>query len=140
MKKVIKILVVIVIVVAGGVVWVKNPGDIQSKILRSKAQAEKKAKQLMKSTQLTPEDIERGKQCRQMLDRIQRAKRAAEEKKGISGATVTWEEVLPILNMKDMPKCPSGGVYKLNPPLVVPSCSIGNNRTIETADDHIIYY
>jgi len=140
MKKVIKILVVIVIVVAGAVVWVENPGDIQSKILRSKAQAEKKAKQLMKATKLSPEDIERGKQCRQMLDRIQRAKRAAEEKKGISGATVTWEEVLPILNMKDMPKCPSGGVYKLNPPLVVPSCSISNNRTIETEDDHIIYY
>ncbi len=140
MKKVIKILVVIVVILGGVVVWVKNPGDIQSKILRSKAQAEKKAKEIMKSTKPTPEDIERGRQCKQMLDRIQRAKRAAEERKGISGATVTWDEVLPILNMKELPKCPSGGVYKLNPPLVVPSCSIGNNRTIQTEDDHIIYY
>jgi len=140
MKKIIKFLVVIVVILGGVVVWVKNPGDIQSKILRSKAQAQKKAQELIKTTKPTPQDIERGRQCRQMLEGIQRAKRAAEEKKGVSGAAVTWDEVLPFLHMKEIPKCPSGGVYKLNPPLVVPSCSISNNRTIETDDDHIIYY
>jgi hypothetical protein len=140
MSKVIKILVVVVIVLAGVVVWVKNPGDIQSKILRTKFQAEKAAKDMAKAGKVTPEGIEKGKQCRDMLERIMRAKRAAEERKGVAGVSHTWEEVLPFLNMKEIPRCPSGGQYSLNPPLQVPSCSIGNNRTIDTADDHIVYH
>lgn len=140
MSKFIKILIAVIIVLGGAFVWIKNPGDIQSKILRSKAQAKQKAKQMMKSGKATPADIEKAKACRQMLERITRAKRAAEQRKGVAGAALTWEEVLPQMNMKEIPKCPAGGTYSLNPPLQVPSCSISNNRTIDTADDHIIYH
>lgn len=141
MSKVIKILIAVVIVIGGAVVWIKNPGDIRYKILRTKSQAKKMAKDMSMAKEVTPEDIEKAKQCRDMLERITRAKRAAEEKKGITGVNVTWEEVLPFLNMKEIPRCPSGGQYSLNPMVQVPSCSIGNNRTaLDTADDHIILH
>ena len=140
MAKAIKIVIVIVAILAGVIVWIKNPGDIRSKVIRTKAKTEKQAKKLMKSQKITQEDIAKAKQCRDMLERIQRAKLAAEQKKGISGVTLTWEDVLPHLNMKQIPRCPAGGAYKLNPPLQVPSCSIGNNRTVDTVDDHMIYH
>jgi len=139
MSKVIKILVVVVVVLAAVVVWVKNPGDIRSKIMRTKAKAQKQAKKVMKTGKVTPESIEQAKQCREMLERIQRAKRAAEQKNPV-GVDVTWENVLPLLNMKEIPRCPAGGTYKLNPSLQMPSCSIGNNSTVDTKDDHILYH
>lgn len=140
MSKIIRFLVVVVIVLAGVFVWFKNPGDIRYKILRTRSRAERAAKDMAKAGKVTPEGIEKGKQCRDMLERITRAKRAAEERKGVAGISHTWEEILPLLNMKEIPRCPSGGQYSLNPSLQVPSCSIGNNRTIDTADDHIIYH
>lgn len=139
MKKFIKIGITIVIVLGLAVVWFANPGDIQSKILRSKANAEVKAKKLMKSTKISPEKIERAKQCRDNLERIQRAKIAAQQRHPV-GYQVTWKEVLQNMNMQQMPKCPDGGNYKLNPPLQVPTCSIGGNGTIPTEDDHAIYH
>ena len=140
MPKAVKIIIAVVVLLGAVGVWVKNPGDIQSKILRSKAKAQKKAKSMMNAGKITEESIQKARECRQTLERIQRAKRAAEEKRGISGVTVTWEEVLPFMNEKEIPRCPAGGVYKLSPALQVPTCSISNNRTVDTADDHMVYF
>ncbi len=138
MKKIIKILVVVVIVLGVAVVWVKNPGDIQSKVRRLVGRGQVESKKFLKVD--TARDVDKARACRQMLERIRNAKRAAEEKKGIVGATVTWNDVLPEMGLKEIPRCPSGGVYHLNGPLQLPSCSIANNGTPDTADDHIIHH
>ncbi len=139
MKKVIKILVVVVIVGGLALVWFKNPGDIQSKVLRTKAQAQKAAGNISNIGKITPEDIQKAKQCRDNLQRIQSAKISAQQRKAV-GQDVTWEEILPIMNLKDIPRCPCGGNYRINPALQVPSCSIGTNGSVDTSDDHMIYH
>ena len=140
MKKVIKFLVIVAVLVGAAAAWFTNTGNIQSVVFRAKGRVKSEAKKMSRKTTPTDQGIQEAKQCRQMLERIQNAKRRAEERTGVSGATVTWAEVLPLMNMKSIPQCPSGGEYQLNPALQCPSCSIGGNGTVDPADDHIIYY
>ncbi|HQH12058.1 MAG TPA: hypothetical protein PLS31_06465 [Candidatus Sumerlaeota bacterium] len=138
MAKVIKILIAAVVIIGAVFVWTQNVGDIQGKVMGAKAQAKKKAREIQRAGETTPEEIEKAKQCRDMLVRIAQAKRAAEERKGVAVANTTWQEILPFLKMNDIPKCPSGGTYHINPAVQAPTCSIGGNGTVDPADDHII--
>jgi len=138
MRKIIKILLFIAILVFAAVIWFNNVGDIRWRVLGVRVGVRREFRKVMEAGEATPEDIEKAKACRDMLHRIMRAKRAAEERKGYAGATVTWDDILHLMNLKEIPVCPAGGTYHINPPLQVPSCSIGNNGTVDPADDHII--
>jgi hypothetical protein len=140
MAKFIKILIGVVVVIAGVIIWIKNPGDIQSRALQAETQAKRKASEVLKTKAVTPHSRAQAKLCRDMLRRIQNAKRAAEQRKGLVGVNVTWKDVLPYLKMTEIPRCPSGGTYNLNPTVQSPSCTIGGNGTIETTDDHSVVF
>jgi len=138
MRKIIRILTLIAILVLAAVVWFNNVGDIRWRVLGARVRVRRELKKVMEVGKATPENIEKAKACRDMLHRIMRAKRAAEERKGFAGVTITWKDILPLLNMKEIPLCPAGGTYRINPSLQVPSCSIGSNGTVDLTDDHII--
>ena len=76
--------------------------------------------------------------CRDNITRIESAKRAASSKFGINAGTLPLEYILQELKSSQLPVCPSGGNYTVNPVGMMPTCSISNNKTQTQDDDHII--
>jgi len=48
----------------------------------------------------------------------------------------TWSDLMPYLNKK--PVCPAGGTYEIRDIDSAPTCSIGDNGTKTSSDDHIV--
>ena len=74
--------------------------------------------------------------CRDNLKTIESIKRQISDTKGSRAAS--WTEVNKHFKSGKAPRCPDGGEYKLNSIGFVATCSIGNNDTQKTDDDHII--
>ncbi len=85
-----------------------------------------------------PKVIAQAEECRKNLERIQMAKRAAAAKKGGEVSEVSLDEVLKELGTDKLPVCPTSGTYTLQPLWRMPTCSIGDNGTSSTLDDHIL--
>lgn len=86
-----------------------------------------------------PGSLENAAICRANLKAIESAKRRVAEKKGLTaGARLTWEDICKEMGWKEPPKCPDGGTYALNPLGILPTCSIGDNGTLDQRDDHQI--
>jgi len=77
-------------------------------------------------------------ECRENLRRMDAAVRAVAEKEKITTGTVPLASVLKEMGLDQLPQCPSGGTYSLNPIGQKPTCSIASNETSSTADDHIL--
>lgn len=76
--------------------------------------------------------------CRGNIRRIELAKRAAAQQKGIPAGDVPLADVLMELKMPALPKCPSGGHYVLGPVNTTVRCTIGGNGTADPKDDHLV--
>jgi len=87
---------------------------------------------------LDPKAIAAAAQCRRNLTLLASAKRAIAEAKGLKEGTVALEDVLKQLQTDRLPTCPTSGTYTLNPIGQPPTCSIGDNGTTSTLDDHVI--
>lgn len=76
--------------------------------------------------------------CKTNLRQVQTAKEAWALDSGADyGAEPTWQDLVPKYLSK-MPACPMGGSYSINSIGSSPACSIGNNNTERTTDDHIL--
>lgn len=76
--------------------------------------------------------------CTTNLRAIETAKKMWAEESGVSqGSVPTWENIVPSYLIK-VPSCPKGGTYTVGPAAEPPQCSIGDNSTQRTDDDHII--
>ncbi|MFW6303973.1 MAG: hypothetical protein ACOC2L_05060 [Candidatus Sumerlaeota bacterium] len=74
-----------------------------------------------------------------MIRRIESAKRAVAQRMGLTyGAEVPVEEICARMGLDALPRCPSGGRYRIMPVGKVVRCSIGVNRTDDLNDDHIV--
>lgn len=87
---------------------------------------------------LDPKNVAEAVKCRKNLARIQSAKRKAAAETGQESGAIPLEDVLKELKTSELPACPAGGTYSLNPLEKMPTCSIGDNGTTSTLDDHII--
>jgi hypothetical protein len=76
--------------------------------------------------------------CRDMLRRIETAKRSVSSKSGISIGSPSWDDVLREMRLRTIPRCKGGGSYILGTYQESARCSIGGNGTNERADDHIL--
>jgi len=85
-----------------------------------------------------PKEILAAEKCRKNLRRIESAKNAAAEKRGLKSGIVPLDVVLKELGTTQLPACPSNGAYTLNPIGQPPTCSMGDNGTTSTLDDHVI--
>ena len=84
-----------------------------------------------------PGDLKQASQCRDNIKAIESAKRKYAEDRGLTaGAQITWADVIKTAGWREAPKCPSGGTYNLGPVGSLPTCSIGDNNTLNTDDDH----
>jgi hypothetical protein len=86
---------------------------------------------------ISPRAIADAAHCRRNLTRMDQAKRAAAAKKGLKQGTIPLADVLAELKMDKLLACPTSGTYTLNPIGQLPTCSVGNNGTTSTLDDHI---
>lgn len=79
--------------------------------------------------------------CIANLQKIERAKEIwAFETDAVMAevpVTPTWPDLVGIY-IEEMPVCPSGGTYTIGRYGEPPTCSIGNNNTASTADDHTL--
>ena len=84
-----------------------------------------------------PGDLGKARQCRDNLKMIESTKRRYADSKGLTaGANVSWSDIKMTGKWKTLPKCPEGGSYTLGPVGSLPRCSIGDNDTLNTDDDH----
>lgn len=74
--------------------------------------------------------------CRNNLTRIESAKAKLRSTRAIGN--MSWGEVYRELGVNSL-ACPAGGEYILGSQQVSVRCSISNNGTSSTADDHIAY-
>lgn len=87
-----------------------------------------------------PGAVERARQCCENLKRIESAKRRAAQLKSIPSGDVPLDAIYEQLGTDSLPKCPSGGGYKIGPVNTMVKCTIGSNGTVDTKDDHFIRY
>jgi len=99
---------------------------------------EKFPKSIEELKTINPKAIWAAEKCRENLHLIQSAKRAAAEKMGEKAATISLEDVLRELKTDKLPVCPTSGTYSINSLSQMPTCSIGDNGTTSTLDDHIL--
>jgi hypothetical protein len=78
------------------------------------------------------------RKCRENLALLDEGKREAAAIKGLTSGTLSVDDVLQALKRDKMPVCPTSGTYTLNPIGQPPTCSIGDNGTTSTRDDHIL--
>lgn len=81
--------------------------------------------------------VPKAKQCRHNLSTIENAKRKVAQAKGMAVGRLTWKDLQAELPGGKLPKCPSGGEYKLGDIATMPKCTIGSNGTVRPEDDHI---
>lgn len=76
--------------------------------------------------------------CRENLMLIERAKRKVADETGMTTGQVTVQQVQSALG-GEIPICPSGGNYHINPLVQLPTCSIGaGSDALSKQDDHLI--
>ena len=85
---------------------------------------------------LQAKKIAEAKVCISNLRQIQMAKQVWAVDTGVSRKRPSWSDLLPYLVEK--PVCPSGGKYKIGNIDALPTCSIGDDNTKSTDDDHIL--
>jgi len=78
------------------------------------------------------------RKCRENLALLDEGKREAAAVKGLTSGTLSVDDVLQALKRDKMPVCPTSGTYTLHPLGQPPTCSIGDNGTTTTRDDHIL--
>jgi prepilin-type N-terminal cleavage/methylation domain-containing protein len=85
-------------------------------------------------------EVSRAKSCLSNLRSIAYAKEqwATENKKASTDTPVAADLYGPSAYLRSTPLCPAGGTYTINDMLSYPTCSIGDNGTPETGDDHQI--
>lgn len=76
--------------------------------------------------------------CRENLMLIERGKRKVADETGMTTGQVTAQQVQSALG-GEIPICPSGGSYIINPLVQLPTCSLGpGSDALSKADDHSI--
>ena len=144
-RRAVKVLVLLAIVaLIGWGVYLFATGKLTVQQVRDKQQTvveEVKgtvAKGVEELKDIDPKAIAAARKCRKNLELIDTAKRTAAEKKGLTTGAIALKDVLEELGMARLPDCPSGGIYSVNTLGQPPTCSIGDNKTASSLDDHII--
>ncbi len=132
-----KIIIGVVIVVLAGLFytgildWRRWSGEARSKYYQGKSA-------IMDDNAAPTNDPAAAEKCRENLRQIESAKRSVAQKEGKTIGEVSWAAVLKEMNLKDAPKCPSGGEYTLGRLGETPRCSKGAGGNSDPADDHIL--
>lgn len=75
--------------------------------------------------------------CRENIRQIETAKRAAADRNGQVVGYVSKSDIIKALG-HPIPKCPSGGIYTINPLVSMPKCSVGSAGAGDPKDDHFV--
>ena len=138
----ISVIVVVIVVVLGlGYFFFLSPSRRKAVNKDLRAGAYRARYEVQKATGALPvfSNTEGARQCRENLARIESAKRAAAEKLGISAGTVPLDAILQQMNQKALPRCPGGGEYAVGGVNFPVKCSVGDNGTKTSEDDHILH-
>ncbi|CAN5445478.1 hypothetical protein BH09SUM1_BH09SUM1_20300 [soil metagenome] len=131
-------LFVVVVAVAGAFLGVFDLRTLRTKatVAASNARADigGAVKNGARSANTGPRAVKDAQLCRDNLRRIEAAKRTL---KSTGKVNFTWEMIVKQMGGERL-ACPNGGTYDVGSRQVAASCSVGDNNTDVTADDHSI--
>jgi hypothetical protein len=136
-----KVFVVVLLLIAAAGYFFFLGDDQRQQIQKEvRAEAYHARYETMKKTGAFPvlNNLEAARQCRENLQRIELAKRAVCEQRGIAAGTVPLDAILQQMRLKALPRCPQGGAYTIGPVGYPVRCGIASNGTTRTEDDHVL--
>ena len=135
-----KLIVGLVIAIAGYTFYAGmwSGGDVKRAARKTVGSAKSKANRIAGVQSLKGGSVGDAKKCRENLRRLESIKRDLADQQGRNYGSVSWEEVRARFPKGKVPTCPDGGEYTLGEVGTVCRCSVGNNGTPNTTDDHTI--
>ncbi len=115
--------------------WQETETTLRVKASQASAELRSGVSELGSTPGTSGSAVAQARECRANLRRIESAKRAAADKRGVSVGSIGWDAVESELG-GDRPECPAGGRYTLGTLEVTVRCSVGSNRSTDKADDH----
>ena len=138
----VKWLILIVAVAAGGgwfflIAKPDQQKEVEKRLQSAAYDAKWRAGALTQPKSQLLGNVEAARKCRENLKRIESAKRAAAQKRSLAVGTVPLDAILQEMDVRTLPRCPSGGEYTIGTLGTMVTCSIGGGGTPDKADDHI---